>query len=39
MADLMFEIYVIWHDWASYHDATFTDRKAAAVVAAVVAAG
>jgi len=26
----MFEIYVIWHDWANYHEATFTDRKKAA---------
>lgn len=23
-------IYVIWHDWANYHEAEFTDRKAAA---------
>jgi peptidoglycan/LPS O-acetylase OafA/YrhL len=26
----MFSIYVIWHDWANYHEATFTDRKEAA---------
>lgn len=26
----MFSIYVIWHDWANFHEATFTDRKAAA---------
>ena len=23
-------IYVIWHDWANYHEATFDDRKKAA---------
>lgn len=26
----VFDIYVIWHDWANYHEATFTDRKKAA---------
>lgn len=26
----MIEIYVIWHDWANYHEATFTNRKEAA---------
>jgi hypothetical protein len=24
------EIYVTWHDWANYHETTFTDRKKAA---------
>lgn len=24
------QIYVIWHDWANYHEAIFTDRHEAA---------